>query len=126
MELHCENACGLKLTMIDNNEYGLVGHKDEGIVPKAQITSIDQVFRVKDTTNLAPTTFVVKSRQRLHVKLSRQRWSTLKLHCKMKYMATFHFAAKLHNAEVFKKQIPQRSHRIQVLHHAAVLQCSML
>ena len=59
VELHCENACRLKLTMLDNKKYGLVGYKDEGIVPMAQITSIDQVFRVKDTTNLASTTFFV-------------------------------------------------------------------
>ena len=42
VELHCENACGLKLTVINNKKYGLVGYKDEGIVPKAQITSIDK------------------------------------------------------------------------------------
>ena len=96
VELHCENACGLKLTVLDNKEYGLVGYKDEGIVPKAQITSIDEVFRVKDTTNLASTTFFVGCE--IKTKTTRDTEQTELEYIKttlQNEVATFLFAAKL-------------------------------
>ncbi|KAL5494202.1 hypothetical protein EMCRGX_G015486 [Ephydatia muelleri] len=118
VELHCENACGLKLTVLDNKEYGLVGYKDEGIVPKAQITSIDQVFRVKDTTNLASTTFFVgcEIKTKTTCDTEQTELEYIKTTLQNEVYGHISFCSEA-DAEVFKKQIPQRSHRAQRMIH---------
>eukprot|EP00731_Ephydatia_muelleri_P009968 Em0005g554a len=118
VELHCENACGLKLTVLDNKEYGLVGYKDEGIVPKAQITSIDQVFRVKDTTNLASTTFFVGCEIKTKTTCDTEQTELEYIKTTLQNEVYGHISVCSEaDAEVFKKQIPQRSHRAQRMIH---------
>ena len=113
--------------MLDNKEYDLVGYKDEGIVPKAQITSIDQVFRVKDTTNLASTTFFVGCEIKTKTTHDTEQTELEYIKTTLQNEVYGHISVcSVADAEVFKKQIPQRSHRVQVLHHAATLQVQQM
>ena len=116
-----------KVNSDDNKEYGLVGYKDEGIVPNAQIPSIDKVFRVKDTTNLASTIFFVGCEIKTKTTHDTEQTEVeyIQTTLQNEVLGRISVCSEA-DAEVLKKQIPQCSHRVQVLHHAATLQVQQM
>ena len=114
------------MTVLDSYDYGLIGFNDKRIVPESQLTSINQIYRVEEKLGThEPGGQIQIIKFLLAVKLSLTGATEAEA---INYMnlggrAYDKITIKCYaDAALLKKFIPDRSHHVQVLHHAASTQ----
>lgn len=123
----CHDPC---LTVIDSHDYGLIGFNDKWIVPESQLTSIDQIYRVEEKLEADEPGGLIQIR-RFFIGCEAKTNTTGATEAAAIVYMNVHLGGKAYDkisiksdadAALLKMCIPDCSHWVQVLHHAATTQ----
>ena len=118
------------LAVIDSRDYGLIGFNDKRIVPESQLTSIDQIYRVEEKLEADEPGGQIQIRK-FFIGCEAKTKTTGATEAEAINYMNVHLGGRAYDkitiksdadAALLKKFIPDRSHRVQVLHHAATTQ----